>query len=912
MNATKLEPSILHTQSHLLRCLSPLIIGFSATGLVLAQPNFTRITTGEIVTDRYHWHGQTWGDYDNDGDLDLFLVTTDSNWNPIYRNNGDGTFTRILEPSLQGLHHNANWWFAWVDYDNDGHLDLFLPDWSAYYGSSYKNLLFHNNGNGTFTRVTDNPIALDGGVSTAGGWGDYDRDGDLDLLVANGAGAMRAATNWFYLNQGGGSFLKLSTDLIRPLISESAQHAVPAWVDVDDDGWLDLFVSAFGSNSLFRNTGDGGFSKVTGDPLVSEQNSWMGMAWGDYDNDGDLDVLLTGTGYPTSTRPLALHRNEGGGHFHKMTQGDIGPLATEVANSSACAWGDYDNDGWLDLIIANGWLQSEGRLPLIYHNQGDGTFSKVTTGSPASDPGAIFAVNWVDYDQDGALDLFITDHDEGSTWANHLFHNDGNGNAWLEVKCVGTNSPRWGTGAKVRVQATLGGTERWQLRLIDAGGAPTGGQSFVAHFGLGDATNVSTLRIEWTSGIVQELRNLPVNQILTVTEPILPSSILPARLDVSLGADATFTLNPISSPPRTCQWRLNGADLAGETNVTLHLANVQTNQTGSYTAFVSDGTNGVTTRPAVLRVFDRPLITAQPTNQLARPGTNVTFTVSAYSPSPITYQWQANGTNLAGAPQATLTLTNVQLADDGVYTVIVTDTAGSATSAPAHLWILVNPLILQPPLSQTVVEGGDVTLSAVISGNPPPFLFQWRRGSTILTNIVQNERTGFFTLTSVQTNQGGLHRVCITNAASPNVTTVNATFTITVLPDVDADGLPDTWETEGGINQASAHHGTADDDGDGLCNGAEYLSGSDPTNALSYLKVDGILLEAGGEAVRLEFFAVSNKTYTVQYRDALDTGDWQRLADVVAVSTNRAVELSDPAAGAAHRRYYRLATPRIP
>jgi hypothetical protein len=507
-----------------------------------SQPDFTRITTGEIVTDQRHWHGQTWGDYDNDGDLDLFLVTTDSNWNPLYRNNGDGTFTRIIEPSLQGQHHNANWFFAWVDYDNDGHLDLFLPDWSAFYGSNHKNLLFHNNGNGTFTRVTDNPIAVDGAASTAGAWGDYDRDGDLDLLVANGAGADRTAANWFYLNQGGGSFLKLSTDLIRPLISESAKHCYPSWVDVNDDGWPDLFVSVFGSNRLFRNTGDGGFSKIAGDPLVSEQNSWSGTAWADYDNDGDMDVLLTGAGYPTSSRPLALYRNDAGDHFRKMTQSDIGTLATEVANSYGCAWGDYDNDGWIDLIIANGWFQSEQRKPLIYHNQGDGTFSKVTTGSPASDAVACMAANWVDYDQDGALDLFISDHNEGTTWANRLFRNNGNSNAWLEVKCVGTSSPRWGTGAKVRIKATIQGNERWQVRLIDAGGTPYGNQSFMAHFGLGDATVVERLRIEWPSGIVQEFMNLPVRQCLRLAEPAKLQMTQAAELQIRCWKGMSFAI----------------------------------------------------------------------------------------------------------------------------------------------------------------------------------------------------------------------------------------------------------------------------------------------------------------------------------------------------------------------------------
>jgi predicted amidohydrolase len=167
-------------------------------------------------------------------------------------------------------------------------------------------------------------------------------------------------------------------------------------------------------------------------------------------------------------------------------------------------------------------------------------------------------------------------------------------------------------------------------------------------------------------------------------------------------------------------------------------------------------------------------------------------------------------------------------------------------------------------------------------------------------------------LANVQLNQGGQYRLHITNAASPNWTAVSATFNLTVLADGDADGLADVWETECGLNPASANHGTADDDDDGLTNGQEYTAGTDPTNALSYLKVDSITPAEGGSAAMLGFWAVSNKTYTVQYRDSLEIGDWSRLVDVVAVSSNRLVEISDPGPVTAARRSYRLVTPRTP
>jgi hypothetical protein len=170
--------------------------------------------------------------------------------------------------------------------------------------------------------------------------------------------------------------------------------------------------------------------------------------------------------------------------------------------------------------VANGWVPTDRAQCLLYRNNGDGTFSRVLTGSPANEVGAVTSVNWVDYDQDGFLDLFCIPHDqESAAWANRLFRGNGNSNAWLEVKCVGTSSPRWGTGAKVRVKATIGGRSLWQVRLVDAGGSAWGGQGFVAHFGLGDAAVIETLRIEWPSGIRQELNEVAPNQFLTVTEP---------------------------------------------------------------------------------------------------------------------------------------------------------------------------------------------------------------------------------------------------------------------------------------------------------------------------------------------------------------------------------------------------------
>ena len=519
----------------------------SAAASLDVDPTFTKITTDPIVTDTgYDLCAGYWADYDNDGDVDILLITDRAHYNPIYRNNGDGTFTRIFEPSLQAA-QAVDWVYSWGDYDNDGHLDFFVPEGVG----SLKNLLYHSNGDGTFTGITNSPVTSQVLVSSFGTWVDYDRDGYLDLYVANGsAGGNVLSKNSFYQNRGDGTFLKLTNGLVLPLINEWGYYDLPVWVDIDNDGWQDLFVVTTSNtrNSLYRNNGSGGFVKVINDPLVMELDAqWGDGAWADYDNDCDLDVFLTtARGSTANTGPVALFRNDGLGHFTKMTTNDVGSLVTERVNTYVCCWGDYDNDGWLDLYIANAWGRSDLRPDLLYRNNGDGTFRKVTTGSPVTEMGAAFGGFFVDVNNDGFLDLFTAKHPAPDNSLSRLYLNNGNSNTWLGVKCVGTSSPRFATGTKVRVKATVHGKEMWQLRVIDPGGFANG-QNFTAHFGLGDATNIEVLRIEWTSGIVQELQNIPARQYLTVTEP--PRLRMPqaGQLQIQCWKDMVFGIEGSSN-----------------------------------------------------------------------------------------------------------------------------------------------------------------------------------------------------------------------------------------------------------------------------------------------------------------------------------------------------------------------------
>jgi hypothetical protein len=211
-----------------------------------------------------------------------------------------------------------------------------------------------------------------------------------------------------------------------------------------------------------------------------------------------------------------LYHNNGDGTFTRV---DSGPelAMTGGGDSQGCAWGDYDNDGYLDLFLAG-----QDRNNALFHNNGDGTFTQILSEPPVQRGGngiTYDCVSWVDYDNDGSLDLFVTtaEYVFPSQQKNLLYHNNGSSNAWLEVKLVGAASNRSGIGVKVRAHATIGGKTFWQLREIgNAGGHNT--PPLVAHFGFGDATNIDHVRIEWPSGIVQTLTNVSPRQILTVTE----------------------------------------------------------------------------------------------------------------------------------------------------------------------------------------------------------------------------------------------------------------------------------------------------------------------------------------------------------------------------------------------------------
>jgi len=477
-----------------------MLLGAGGTGLS-QQPTFTRITNGAIVNDQGNFGGATWGNFSNRGLLDLLVCDFRGGTNVFYRNNGDGTFTKItnLAPVRNAAYSVMP---AAADFGNDGYLDLLISAGGAA-PTPQPNMLYHNNGDGAFTPFSGGGVTNLAGFYNGCGVADYDNDGFVDLFIPGVNGQ-----SLLFHNNGDGTFRRvLSGSIVTDFVSNSSL----AWVDYDDDGFMDMFIAhAEPTRSyLYHNNRDGTFTRVLTNAVVTD--SWpdggWGAAWGDYDNDGLPDLFVTGM-----TGVNRLYHNNGNGAFTNVT---TGPMLA-ASSSRSCAWGDYDNDGYLDLFVAS--YNAPNRL---FHNNGDGAFTQVVGAVFANDPNSgIYcqSCGWVDYDNDGFLDLFVARAPDNGTTSNLLYHNNGNTNAWLEVKLVGTVANRSAIGAKVRVHATIGGKTFWQLREINSG-QDRSIQPLIAHFGLGDATNVDTLRIEWPSGTVQELHDLTPRQILSITEP---------------------------------------------------------------------------------------------------------------------------------------------------------------------------------------------------------------------------------------------------------------------------------------------------------------------------------------------------------------------------------------------------------
>ncbi len=493
-------------------------------------------------------------DYDGDGRLDIYLLNSCTVEGvlagracppaALYRNLGNGRFEEMAAKA--GIAEPG--WAMGVsvaDYDNDGDDDLYVTCFGA-------NKLYRNRGDGRFEDVTASAGVGDTRFSTGSAWGDYDRDGDLDLMVTNyvafrledlpqfGKGALcqyknipvqcgprglAGAGDTLYRNNGDGTFTDVS---MKAGVEDTPGYygLGVVWSDFDNDGWPDIFVANDTvPNYYYRNNHDGSFSEMglqsglAVDETGGEQ-SCMGVAIGDYDRDGRLDLVVTNFSEQYNT----IYRQLPDGSFADVSR------ATKTADVSMpyVGWGtkffDYDNDGWLDLLVVNGHVypQIEGayaggmyrQRKLFYRNLRNGTFAEVASESGAAllekraSRGAAFG----DYDDDGDLDLIVNDIDGPPM----LLRNDGGDRAgnWLNLNLIGTKSNRNAIGARV----TLRASGLTQVEEVRAGDSYLSHSDRRLHFGLGRAAIIDQVRIQWPSGRVSTVNGVKPNRMITIRE----------------------------------------------------------------------------------------------------------------------------------------------------------------------------------------------------------------------------------------------------------------------------------------------------------------------------------------------------------------------------------------------------------
>jgi hypothetical protein len=502
--------------------------------------------------------GVAFYDYDNDGWLDIFLV---NGWrldgfpsgseptSHLFKNNRDGTFTDVTAKA--GVAHSG--WGQGVcvgDYDNDGWDDLFV----TYYG---KNVLYHNNGDGTFTDVSEKSGLAGKGTrwNTGCAFVDYDRDGHLDLFVANyidldlatapvpesgpclyksvmvacGPPGLQGGKNILYHNNGDGTFTDVSE--ASGILHAGGTYGLGVLTaDLDNDGWPDIYVANDSAASiLYQNKRNGKFEDIAieaGCALSPDgkPQAGMGISAADYDLDGNLDLVKTNFAGDTPS----LYHNLGGASFEDATF-SAGLGAHTQFLGWGCGFFDMDNDGWPDILICNGHVYPEveqlkteagyAQRKLVYQNLRNGHFADISfqVGPGISEPSPSRGAAFGDFDNDGDIDVVVNTVNDYP----QLLRCDSNtGNNWIRVRTIGTKSNRSGIGARLTCVTHLPGESKphRQIDEVRSGGGYFSQSDLRVHFGLGKAEKVDLLEIRWPSGQIDTLKDIKANQQVFVKE----------------------------------------------------------------------------------------------------------------------------------------------------------------------------------------------------------------------------------------------------------------------------------------------------------------------------------------------------------------------------------------------------------
>jgi hypothetical protein len=513
-------------------------LDFDVLPSLVTPPVFQDVTAASGISvsvprpDACRWtSGAAWGDIEGDGDLDLFVPGVGGPAT-LWVNDGTGHFTE--EGAARGVAGDGRLGTGavFVDYERDGDEDLYVPT----NGSNY---LYRNDGTGHFTDVAAQAGVTVGSQSFSASWGDYDSDGYPDLYVtvyqACRSRTTQTADHLFH-NDGEGTFTDV-TDQLPPLRSTEGAGFEAAWFDYNGDGRQDLYLANDSlteilpsRNHLWRNDGPGAggmwtFTDVSQSSRTNYEINSMGIGIADYDRDMDLDIAVS------NIAGNVLARNNGDGTFTDVAAQARVARPFQDHTRNAITWGlafaDLNLDGWEDLYVNAGALtilQPQANEVFVNAADGSGTFYDLSAPSGAADPGASKGLSIADFDRDGRMDLAVVD--QGGTL--HLFRNVTPYDArhWLEIRLTGTTSNTDACGARLTFSA--GGVSL--LREVFCGSIGlSGGSDPTVHVGLDTAAQVDQVSIEWPSGRTQVLTNVPADQLLDVTEPAAPASAGVAR-----------------------------------------------------------------------------------------------------------------------------------------------------------------------------------------------------------------------------------------------------------------------------------------------------------------------------------------------------------------------------------------------
>jgi Tol biopolymer transport system component len=488
--------------------LVSLLIDDKLKALIESPVSFRELKGSTVTADGGLSRGISTVDFDLNGWQDITIANSGMQQNLIYKN--DSSILKrwfdndiVLSPAnTEGVH--------WVDYDNDYDLDLFVTNILT-----SKNYLFKNDSNKIFKKTDAGELTSDISSSPASCWCDVDKDGDLDVFVVNRDDLDDA----LYINDGKKNFSKLS----GPWAGNKGDGRSCAWADVDNNGWPDLYIGNYLTrktgtqakerNFFYSNKGQLKFEEITKGDFVTDEGLTYGVSFADYDNDGDPDLLTTNA---ARTDHNFLYQNDGKGNFAKLNN----VISAESYHpSKGHTWADFDNDGDLDLYIATGTENAKGEelYNLMYMNEGGGSFTKIKYGSWVETPDISAATAWADYDRDGDLDIAVTNWG-GNSEDNAFYVNESNRNNWVTVQLRGNQSNTFGIGAKISIMYTVNGHVHTQHQWMFTNTGYASQTPYELHFGIGQATIIDSIEVQWPDGSKQQLSDLNANSCYLIKE----------------------------------------------------------------------------------------------------------------------------------------------------------------------------------------------------------------------------------------------------------------------------------------------------------------------------------------------------------------------------------------------------------